>query len=229
MGRGVAVRCVYGGTLSSIVFDQLGEVRTLPEAFRDSPDVRPPTVRGDLRLVDDPLPNVIHKGMSIGSVPLAGGVGDDGFPRGVQGDERILIAFLDFVRLRTLLLLSDIPPCLIEFQDRDLEVAHHAVMECRASLSDPNPKAHDGVPVDSGKAFGRTDGAPFRQGGNGLGLLVYGQNIHGANPHFCGILAPDSGKMPPNQLYVSERSFTSGAKSLGFDRGPPLFQQRRSH
>jgi hypothetical protein len=93
---------------------QLGEVGTVSEALSNGLDVRPKTVRGDLRLVDDPLPHVIHKSAGGGFSPFTGRIGDDPLAGRVQGDERVLIALVDFMALGLFLFFAPGPGPLSE-------------------------------------------------------------------------------------------------------------------
>ena len=71
-----------------IVLHKLGEVRTVSEALRDCIKIRTITVRGDLRTIDDPLPNVIHENPRRRFVPLAGYMGNDGLVRGLAAAKK---------------------------------------------------------------------------------------------------------------------------------------------
>ena len=71
LGRRIAARPLYRA-ISGIVLHELGEVRTIAEAFSNRLDVGAKAICRNLRAVDDPLPNVIDEGASRGFGALAG-------------------------------------------------------------------------------------------------------------------------------------------------------------
>ena len=106
--------------LGGIVLDDLGEVSAVTEALGNRRNVRAKAIARNLRAVDDPLPNIVDEYPRCAFVALASDVGDYRLAGRVQGNERILIALIRLRPLRAALLLADIAPNLIKFEDRHL-------------------------------------------------------------------------------------------------------------
>ena len=72
---------------------------------------------------DHALGQIVNERLSSGGVSFAGSISDDGLVRGVQGDVGVLVAHL-WMCACAALFFANVRPQFVDFQGRDLQIAH---------------------------------------------------------------------------------------------------------